>query len=68
MAAPATEMDLTEARIADLSLPTGGWTEAARTDALARLRHTGLPQRRDEYWKFTRPDMLTQVGAQAAVF
>ena len=68
MAAPATEMNLTEARIAERTLPKGGWSEAARTDALARLRRTGLPQRRDEYWKFTRPDLLTQVGAQAAVF
>ena len=67
MAAPAIKTDLTEARIADLTLPTGGWSEAARTDALARLRSAGLPQRRDEYWKFTRPDLLTQTDVQAAV-
>lgn len=67
MAAPAPQSDLTEARIAELTLPTGGWSNAARTDALARLRSTGLPKRRDEYWKFTRPDLLTQTGAQAAV-
>ncbi len=68
MAAPATQTDPTEARIADLTLPKGGWSEAARADALARLRDAGLPTRRDEYWRFTRPDLLTQVGAQAAVF
>lgn len=67
MAAPALDTDPTEARITDLTLPTGGWSEAARVDALARLRSAGLPQRRDEYWKFTRPDLLTQAGAQAAV-
>ncbi|MEM6372663.1 MAG: SufD family Fe-S cluster assembly protein [Pseudomonadota bacterium] len=68
MASPAPQTDLTEARIADLTLPTGGWSTAARADAVARLRSTGLPQRRDEYWKFTRPDLLTQTDAHAAVF
>lgn len=33
--------------------------EAARKSALARLESMGLPQRRDEYWKYTRPDLLT---------
>ncbi len=33
--------------------------EAARKSALARLEAMGLPQRRDEYWKYTRPDLLT---------
>ncbi|PHQ95643.1 MAG: Fe-S cluster assembly protein SufD [Marinosulfonomonas sp.] len=32
--------------------------EAARKSALARLQAMGLPQRRDEYWKYTRPDLL----------
>jgi Fe-S cluster assembly protein SufD len=59
----------TEAMIARLSMPQGGWAQAAREDALARLRAMGLPQRRDEYWKFTRPDTLTQPDAQpAAIF
>ena len=59
----------TEAMIARLSMPQGGWAQAAREDALARLRAMGLPQRRDEYWKFTRPDTLTQPEAQpAAIF
>ena len=43
-----------------------GWSKAAREDALARLRRMGLPTRRDEYWKFTRPDSLTQVDAPKA--
>jgi Fe-S cluster assembly protein SufD len=41
----------------------------ARADAAERLAQTGLPQRRDEYWKFTRPDRLTsEAPAPAAVF
>ena len=43
-----------------------GWSKAAREDALARLRRMGLPTRRDEYWKFTRPDSLTQIDAPKA--
>jgi len=31
----------------------------ARKSAAARLAEMGLPKRRDEYWKFTRPDLLT---------
>ncbi|MEL6449810.1 MAG: SufD family Fe-S cluster assembly protein [Pseudomonadota bacterium] len=66
MAAPAEQLDLTEARLATLDMPQGGWSAAARADALARLRAMGLPERRDEYWKFTRPDALTQPEAPAA--
>ncbi|WP_299725831.1 SufD family Fe-S cluster assembly protein [uncultured Tateyamaria sp.] len=66
MATPAPQTDPTEARIAHLTLPAGGWSEAARSDALARLRSTGLPTRRDEYWKFTRPDALTQADTPKA--
>lgn len=66
MAAPAEKLDATEARIAALDMPQGGWAEAARADALTRLRSMGLPKRRDEYWRFTRPDVLTQVETPAA--
>ena len=66
MAAPAPKSDLTAARIAGLELPTGGWSGAARAEALSRLHATGLPVRRDEYWKFTRPDPLTQADAPGA--
>lgn len=66
MAAPAEKLDATEARIAALDLPQGGWADAARADALARLRAMGLPGRRDEYWRFTRPDVLTQVDVPVA--
>lgn len=42
------------------------WSKAAREDALARVRSMGLPSRRDEYWKYTRPDTLTQADAPEA--
>lgn len=66
MAASAEKLNATEARIAALDLPQGGWADAARSEALARLRAMGLPRRRDEYWRFTRPDALTQVDVPAA--
>ena len=66
MADLATKTDPTEAMIASLVLPAATWAATAREDALARLRTMGLPQRRDEYWKYTRPDTLTQVGAPKA--
>ncbi len=69
MALPQVKQDATEARIAALELPKGGWSEAAREAALGRLRAMGLPGRRDEYWKYTRPDTLTQPEApHAALF
>ncbi|WP_187430652.1 FeS cluster assembly protein SufD [Roseobacter fucihabitans] len=69
MAEAALKMTPTEARIAGLTMPTGGWSEAARKDALGRVQAMGLPERRDEYWKYTRPETLVQAGAvHAALF
>ncbi|OWU83554.1 Fe-S cluster assembly protein SufD [Oceanicola sp. 22II-s10i] len=70
MALPKLKSDATEARLAALSLPEApGWTRAARDAALDRLRAMGLPARRDEYWKYTRPDSLTAVDVTpAAIF
>lgn len=49
------------------ALPGGAkWLRAARDAAAARLAATGLPGARDEYWKFTRPDTLTQAEPPAA--
>ncbi|MGC1497224.1 MAG: SufD family Fe-S cluster assembly protein [Sulfitobacter sp.] len=57
------------AMIAGLSMPAKGWSRGARENALTRLHAMGLPTRRDEYWKYTRPDTLTQSDATpAAVF
>ncbi|MEO0989557.1 MAG: Fe-S cluster assembly protein SufD [Pseudomonadota bacterium] len=66
MALPQAKHDATEARLAGLTLPEGGWSEKIQRDALARLRAMGLPGRRDEYWKYTRPDLLAAPEAQPA--
>ncbi len=70
MAAPMRKeqarVEATEARIAALDLPEGGFTAAARANALTRLREMGLPTRRDEYWKFTDPTSLVAVDAPTA--
>ncbi len=50
--------ETTEARLLTLDLPKGGFTAAARADALARLRAMGLPGKRDEYWRWTDPAKL----------
>ena len=70
MALAKLKADTTEARLAGVSLPAGAaWAEAARKDALARVRTMGLPTRRDEYWKYTDPTSLTAPDApEAAVF
>ncbi|ETX29081.1 FeS assembly protein SufD [Roseivivax isoporae LMG 25204] len=62
----ARKLEATAARLDALTIPQGGWAEPARRDAAARLRAQGLPQGRDEYWKFTRPDTLTQEDAPRA--
>ncbi|SEK94380.1 SufB/SufD family protein [Roseovarius nanhaiticus] len=67
MALSKPKQTATEARLEALTLPQpGGWLDGARNDALSRVRAMGLPQRRDEYWKFTRPDTLTQPEAAPA--
>ncbi|CUH62799.1 FeS cluster assembly protein SufD [Thalassovita gelatinovora] len=67
MALTQTKLDATEARISGLSLPKGpGWLTEAREAALVRLRAMGLPGRRDEYWKYTRPDTLVAPEATPA--
>ncbi|MEM8729328.1 MAG: Fe-S cluster assembly protein SufD [Pseudomonadota bacterium] len=69
MALPQATQSVTEARLAMLDLAPTGWSGAARKEAHARLLEMGLPQGRDEYWKFTKPDRLTQPAASpAAVF
>ena len=67
MALRKTDTAATEARLSALAMPEhAGWTISARRDALTRLRATGVPQRRDEYWRFTRPDALTTAEPQPA--
>ena len=43
-----------------------GWSEQQRVNARARVQSMGLPNRRDEYWKYTRPDRLTEAAAPTA--
>jgi len=56
-----------DAGLDSLSIPAGGaWISEIRKSAHRRLVAAGLPARRDEYWKFTRPDRLTSAVAQPA--
>ena len=66
MGLPELKQTTTEARVNALAMPQGGWSMTARTAALSRVQTMGLPSRRDEYWKFTRPDTLTAVDAPDA--
>ena len=48
--------------------PAAKWAKEARAAALARFYAMGVPGRRDEYWKYTDPTLLTAVpGGEAAV-
>jgi Fe-S cluster assembly protein SufD len=67
MALAQAKIDATEARLSMVEMPKGGiWATEARRAALARVRRMGLPGRRDEYWRFTRPDSLIQPHAPEA--
>jgi Fe-S cluster assembly protein SufD len=70
MALAQMKAEATETRLADLTLPQGAaWANEARAEALARVRHMGLPTKRDEYWRYTDPTTLTAAQApQAALF
>jgi Fe-S cluster assembly protein SufD len=70
MALPQAKLDATEARLSAVTMPEGAtWITQAREAAIARVREMGLPNARDEYWKFTRPDTLVQADApEAALF
>jgi Fe-S cluster assembly protein SufD len=47
-------------RDAQLIESSGAWAKEARMAASERAQAAGLPQRRDEYWKYTRPDAFVQ--------
>ena len=63
MADTQRNVEAAKTRLDSISLPYGGWTAEARAAALARLQSQGLPGRRDEYWRYTRPDTLTAATA-----
>ena len=67
MALPKAKEDALAARLAALPALSGkGWLAAARAEALGRLTGTGLPARRDEYWRYTDPTSLNAGDAPAA--
>ncbi len=66
MALPQAKQTATEERLAALTMPDAGCTRKAREAAIARVRAMGLPSRRDEYWKYTRPDTLVSAEAPSA--
>ena len=66
MGLAAAETDMVAVRVAELSMPEGGWSLPARRAAARRLAEMGLPERRDEYWRFTRPDAFNAPGAPTA--
>jgi Fe-S cluster assembly protein SufD len=69
MAVAQAKSDALSARTAGLSVATGGWLGAAQRGAVARLSAMGLPNRRDEYWRYTDPASLVDAAAApAAVF
>jgi Fe-S cluster assembly protein SufD len=69
MALPELKQSATEARLSGMEIPQGGCLKSARHAALSRVQTMGLPTRRDEYWKYTRPDTLVQADVPtAAVF
>lgn len=68
---PAAEpgRDLLAARLAGPAPDSAGWLGAARALARSRLQRMGLPQKRDEYWRYTDPSGLTSAEpAPAALF
>ncbi|MEQ9258064.1 MAG: SufD family Fe-S cluster assembly protein [Roseovarius sp.] len=67
MSLPELKKTATEARLEAMRLPeSAGWLKRAREEALGRVEVMGLPHRRDEYWKFTRPETLVEPDAPAA--
>ena len=59
MALAQAKLDQLSARIAGLHFPSTGWQGRVRGEALERLTAMGVPGRRDEYWRYTDPTLLT---------
>lgn len=66
MALAEKRREALETRLAGQTVVARGWQAPARNDALARLTATGLPGRRDEYWRYTDPATLIAAEAAAA--
>jgi Fe-S cluster assembly protein SufD len=59
MALPHAKQDKLSALIDGLALQKSGWSAPPRLEALSRLSKIGLPDPRDEYWRYTDPNGLT---------
>lgn len=70
MALPKIKSDATYARLENISVPVGAsWSNTVRDAALSRVRAMGLPDKRDEYWRYSDPSSLVVTDApKAAVF
>lgn len=63
----AARLSATAGRLAALTPPASpAWAAPARDAALARLGAMGLPEKRDEYWRYTDPARLTDPVARPA--
>ncbi len=67
MSLQKAKQEATAAQLSAVSVPDGaGWLTSLREDALKRVHTMGLPSRRDEYWKYTRPDTLAAADVTPA--
>lgn len=63
----AARLSATAGRLAALTPPAApAWAAPARAAALARLGAMGLPDKRDEYWRYTDPARLTDPDLRPA--
>jgi Fe-S cluster assembly protein SufD len=63
----AVQMNKDQDGLAKRALPKGAaWADEARLSAKARVEVTGLPTKRDEYWRYTDPKLLTSTEAPYA--
>ena len=61
MALEQQKFDLIASAKTQLSNQKRGWSQRIREGALSRLSNIGLPNHRDEYWKYTNPaELLTE--------
>ncbi|GAB4271704.1 MAG: SufD family Fe-S cluster assembly protein [Pararhodobacter sp.] len=66
----AARREATRARTATLTLPASvGWLARARAAAVERLNTLCLPEKRDEYWRYTDPAaLIAPTAAPVEVF
>ncbi len=63
----AARLAATAAHLSGVVLPPSGeWLRRAREAAMGRLRAQGLPEKRDEYWRYTDPARLISLTPQPA--